>query len=197
LFERVWIDFFGGRKASKKSHIDSKCRVCHECRYLITQGATLDGRPWPDGAELNQTYRGEDFKAAVLKSTGEEMDHCYNGENLKQEQSTDSGEFYINSTKDDSEDLHAPFNVIEEIDALKNSMDNEALLLTIIENSSAISFAEAIFDFDGKTAGSMKFSAGHKLKIIKKGAVWWLAVNLTEEDIGWIPPNYVKEEPSK
>jgi hypothetical protein len=152
---------------------------------LIIQGAILDGSNWN---EENSVYLEESKtdKTELSKSVDFEDHEYYSDDNVRPEGNTEH-----TTTSDDSGSVE---NHALEIEALKNSMDTEALLLAIIENSDTISYAEAIHDFDGKTGGSMKFSTGNRMKIIKKGTMWWLAVNLTEQDIGWIPPNYVKEE---
>jgi hypothetical protein len=75
------------------------------------------------------------------------------------------------------------------------SMNVQNAKSIIIEKAVGLLYANAEFDYDGKTRGSMPFSKGDRLKVIKKGLVWWLAINMTQTPrIGWIPPTFVKEE---
>eukprot|EP00475_Leptophrys_vorax_P025271 TRINITY_DN35367_c0_g1_i1.p1 TRINITY_DN35367_c0_g1~~TRINITY_DN35367_c0_g1_i1.p1 ORF type:complete len:530 (+),score=95.27 TRINITY_DN35367_c0_g1_i1:87-1676(+) len=93
-----------------------------------------------------------------------------------------------NSKNDSPKDSQGAANPLAGLDPM-------AAKMCIIRKAVGISTALAQHDYDGKARGSMNFSKGDRLKVIKKGHVWWLAINLTNAPrIGWIPPNYVKEE---
>jgi hypothetical protein len=195
------------RKAAAKSVKDSKSRVCNECRHLLVKGASLDGRQWSDNPDdFKQTFMtsGTVTKPSPKSTpkrhatTNDDFDsEYYSDDNSKSEfLSMPSPKSHLhdgrNSEDGTSVNSERPSEVVGEI-SLHNSFDMEALLNSIIENSPAICYVEALHDYDGKASGSMKFSTGNKMKIIKKGNTWWLAVNQTVQDIGWIPPNFVKE----
>lgn len=85
----------------------------------------------------------------------------------------------------------------------QDTTNTAALKKVIAERAIGLAYVTAAHDYDGKVMGTLRFSKGQKMKVIRKGVSWWLAVLVAENselghinipNIGWIPPNFVLED---